>query len=68
MQHKIDCVILACVNSLLDINECEIGQNECHTDAICTDTFGSYECNCKESFFGDGKICISEINKIMVCN
>ena len=43
----------------IDIDECETGQHNCHINANCSDTSGSYECHCKEGFFGDGEICIS---------
>ena len=45
---------------LIDIDECETGQHHCDVNhADCSDTLGSYDCHCKEGFFGDGKICIS---------
>ena len=42
-----------------DIDECEIGKHSCHVNADCLDTQGSYECHCKEGFFGNGTLCIS---------
>ena len=42
-----------------DIDECEIGKHSCHVNADCVDTQGSYECHCKEGFFGNGTLCIS---------
>ena len=44
--------------TISDIDECEIGKHNCHVNANCFDTPGSYECQCKEGFFGDGIICI----------
>ena len=38
-----------------DIDECI--SKVCHEKAICTNSAGEYECNCKEGFFGDGKTC-----------
>mgnify|MGYP002716360404 FL=1 len=29
--------------------------DDCHPDAICTNTFGAYICTCKKGFFGDGR-------------
>lgn len=40
--------------SLSDINECEIGTNNCHADAQCIDTVGSFYCSCLPGFRGDG--------------
>lgn len=38
-----------------DVNECEA--RACHTHAICTNTRGSYECQCSAGFTGDGMNC-----------
>ena len=42
----------------LDIDECQT--NPCHVNANCTDVEGSYECQCKTGFSGDGVICTSK--------
>ena len=39
-----------CVN----INECDLGTHNCHADATCTDTEGSFTCSCNPGFGGDG--------------
>ena len=39
------------------MNECELSLDECSSNALCTDSIGSYECSCKKGFEGDGKIC-----------
>ena len=31
--------------------------DDCHEYANCTDILGSYTCQCKEGFTGDGKSC-----------
>ena len=41
----------------LDIDECA-ESNECHPNATCTDTKGSYTCECDTGFNGDGFNCI----------
>jgi hypothetical protein len=42
----------------LDIDECSSsGMNDCHVEANCTNTQGSYICTCKEGYTGDGKDC-----------
>ena len=47
--------------SFTDINECISGSAECHNNATCTNTNGSYECTCDSGFSGDGFNCSSEI-------
>ncbi|XP_015751613.1 PREDICTED: fibropellin-1-like isoform X2 [Acropora digitifera] len=39
-----------------DIDECS-SVNECHQNATCNNTKGSYNCTCKDGFEGDGKNC-----------
>ena len=61
--------VLTCV--FLDIDECS-ENNDCHADANCTDTVGSYICSCKEGYSGngfncDGKPFITSGNKRYAC-
>ena len=42
---------------LPDIDECARGTNTCHEDATCTDNLGSYTCDCKPGYSGDGATC-----------
>ena len=49
-------------NHVKDINECENGENDCSSDAICFNTEGSFECGCKKGFEGDGQLCF-DINE-----
>ena len=44
-------------NFYLDILECSIGTDDCHYNASCTNTVGSYRCQCLEGFTGDGIDC-----------
>ena len=39
----------------LDINECD--DKPCSDSATCTNTEGSYTCECKKGFTGDGVTC-----------
>ena len=39
----------------VDIDECK--DNVCHQDASCTNTPGSYRCECNAGFSGDGNFC-----------
>ncbi|XP_066597515.1 multiple epidermal growth factor-like domains protein 8 isoform X2 [Prorops nasuta] len=38
-----------------DVDECDLGLHDCHPNAVCTNTHGSYSCQCKQGFNGDGK-------------
>ena len=41
-------------NYLVDVDECVEDTNDCHADADCTDTIGSYLCTCSPGYSGDG--------------
>ncbi|CAG5102437.1 Oidioi.mRNA.OKI2018_I69.chr1.g300.t1.cds [Oikopleura dioica] len=41
----------------LDIHECDLGIHFCDVNADCENTYGSYDCECKENYFGDGLRC-----------
>jgi len=44
----------------VDIIECVFWEyNNCHPNANCTDTVGSYTCECKDGYTGDGVTCTS---------
>ncbi|CAH3156243.1 unnamed protein product, partial [Porites evermanni] len=45
-----------------DINECEAGKHNCHANANCTNTKGSFECTCNPGYSGDGVNCTGENN------
>ena len=52
---------------LVDINECEIQTDDCHENANCNDTDGSFDCTCLEGYEGDGVIhCASMTNRYII--
>ncbi|XP_048248036.1 protein NEL-like isoform X2 [Haliotis rufescens] len=40
-----------------DIDECTDGTHNCHANADCTNTDGSFTCKCKDGYDGDGVKC-----------
>ena len=51
----------------MDIDECSTLTHSCHPDSDCTNTMGSYDCECKDGFTGDGLICY-DIDECKVAN
>jgi len=45
------------VNCEMDANECDLGLDNCHANADCTNTVGSFTCACREGYRGDGVDC-----------
>ena len=47
---------------LIDIDECLLRIDNCDKqNAVCRNTNGSYECDCKNGFIGDGTVCIGKL-------
>lgn len=41
----------------IDIDECQLGTDNCDAKAECTNSEGSYTCACKKGYGGDGFTC-----------
>ena len=54
--------VISCLYFRIDHDECRSDlMNDCHSDALCQNTVGSYKCTCRSGFIGDGKTsCIHE--------
>ena len=37
-----------------DVDECVQGTRNCHTNATCSNTVGTFTCACNEGYTGDG--------------
>ena len=51
--------------SLPDIDECSLKTHNCHPAANCRNSWGSYECECKTGYKGDGYSCGGKSNYII---
>ena len=38
------------VTSVILVDECALGIDDCHDNAECTDTIDAYECECNEGY------------------
>ena len=46
-------------NYLLDVDECADPElDNCHADASCSNTVGSFICTCNSGYSGDGITCL----------
>ena len=52
-----NCMSSVIFHIFIDIDECAAEIDECHTNAGCTDTVGSYNCACHVGYTGDGFNC-----------
>lgn len=43
-----------------EINECAEDLDNCHANAKCINTAGSYQCRCKSGFRGNGRTCTGQ--------
>ena len=43
-----------------DIDECQDNIDDCHIMASCTNTMGSFNCQCKSGYKGNGTNCVGK--------
>ena len=48
----------------LDNNECADGTNNCHANAACTNTDGSFTCACNTGYSGNGVTCTGRAENV----
>ena len=46
----------SCITLVADVDEC-VDPSPCDTNAMCTNTPGSYTCDCNAGYTGDGVTC-----------
>ena len=46
-----------CYLFLSDVDECNDGSHDCHSNATCKNTAGYFTCHCKHGYRGDGRNC-----------
>ena len=56
-----DFQILHVLYLIADINECGSNLNNCHDNAQCNNTEGSFTCSCNPGYTGDGVNCTSKM-------
>lgn len=49
------------ISFLLDTDECALATHDCDANAVCSNTKGSYKCDCIPSYYGDGRVCAGEL-------
>lgn len=56
------CAIIFIIKCCVDLNECEnFDTNNCHVNASCMNTIGSFYCSCFDGFLGNGVNCSGKL-------
>ena len=53
------------LNLAADYDECLGASHDCHSNATCVNTDGSFECECNSMFSGDGRNCTSKLGHVL---
>ena len=62
MKKILNCICICKKSSDIfsDMNECELDQDHCHSNATCHNVVGSFMCTCNDGFEGNGTYCIGK--------
>ena len=52
--------------SFSDVDECTLNLDDCHVQAMCNNTPGSFSCSCNIGWTGNGSICEGTSKKLIV--
>ena len=52
---------------LIDIDECTNGSHDCDMNANCTNTEGTFTCQCITGYYGNGYNCTGEFVFLSTC-
>ena len=56
--HAFDDYLIVFQNlNFADLEECSTNTHDCDVNADCVNTVGSYSCNCRAGYTGDGQTC-----------
>ena len=53
---------------LADIDDCSDNSHDCDPLATCINSNGSFKCDCKEGYYGDGKSCSGKFEDLVLTN
>ena len=63
LNGSFNCRLLFISAMMLDFDECDDSStNDCHINASCINSVGSFECICTDGFVGNGVNCSGELN------
>lgn len=54
--------------TIADMDECTNACNDCHVNANCTNTVGSFNCTCKVGYTGNGRVCSGNSYVVVIFN
>ena len=54
------CITDSTMYIYIDDDECTLSTDDCHSDATCANTLGSFLCTCNAGYTGNGVTCIGK--------